>query len=101
MQLAFALLVVPVVVGAAPQDVPDKPLARKVDLDIGESQEIELWDATKAQVKLLDVQETRDSLRLAIREARVKVEVNGQVVDLTSATYHLPVTIAGVQIDCP
>ena len=29
------------------------------------------------------------------------VEVNGQAVTLVSATYHLPVTVAGVQIDCP
>jgi murein DD-endopeptidase MepM/ murein hydrolase activator NlpD len=27
--------------------------------------------------------------------------LSGQPITLTSATYHLPVTIAGVQIDCP
>ena len=31
----------------------------------------------------------------------VKVEVNGQAIELISATYHLPQTIAGVQVDCP
>ena len=31
----------------------------------------------------------------------VKVEVNGQEIELISATYHLPQTVAGVQVDCP
>ena len=37
----------------------------------------------------------------AVRRAQVKAEVNGQTITLVSATYHLPVTVAGVQIDCP
>ena len=70
--------------------------ARTIDLDLGESREVELSDGAKARVKLLGVEETRDSLRAAIREARVQVEVNGQAITLVSATYHLPVTVAGV-----
>ena len=31
----------------------------------------------------------------------MKVEVNGQAIELISATYHLPQTVAGVQVDCP
>ena len=31
----------------------------------------------------------------------MKVEVNGQVVELISAIYHLPATVGGVQVDCP
>ena len=77
------------------------PLVRTVDLDIGETQEVELADGATARVKLLDIQETRDALRKAVREARVKVEVNGSLLTLVSATYHLPVTAGGVQIDCP
>jgi len=30
-----------------------------------------------------------------------RIELNGQSLVLTSATYHLPVKFAGVQIDCP
>ena len=37
----------------------------------------------------------------AVRQARVQIELNGQSLVLTSATYHLPVTFAGVQVDCP
>jgi Peptidase family M23/PKD domain len=78
-----------------------RPWVRTADLDIGESQEITLHDGQMARLKLVGVEEIRDSLRQAVREARVKVEVNGAVLTLTSATYHLPVVAGGVQIDCP
>jgi preprotein translocase subunit SecD len=68
---------------------------------VNEAQEIELADRTRVRVKLLTVDETRDTMRDAVRQARVQVELNGQSLVLTSATYHLPVTFAGVQIDCP
>ena len=76
-------------------------LVRAVDLDLNEAQEVELADRTRVRVKLLTVDETRDAMRDAVRQARVKVELNGQSLVLTSATYHLPVKFAGVQIDCP
>ena len=78
-----------------------EPLHRVVDLDIGESRQVELRGGAKVQVKLLALEESRDSIRDAVRRAVVKVEVDGQAVELTSATYHLPRTVAGVQIDCP
>ncbi|MGP0064528.1 MAG: PKD domain-containing protein [Isosphaeraceae bacterium] len=77
------------------------PHVRVVDLDVGESRAVDLGDGTKAQLKLLPIDETRDTIREAVRRAVVKVEVNGQAVELISATYHLPQTVAGVQVDCP
>ncbi len=77
------------------------PLARAVDLDLGESAEVELCDGKKAGVKLLGLRETRDDIRSAVRRAQLTIEVNGQPATLTSAMYHLPVTLAGVRIDCP
>jgi murein DD-endopeptidase MepM/ murein hydrolase activator NlpD len=77
------------------------PIVRAVDLNVNEAQEVELANGTKARVKLLRLEETRDPLRDAVREAGVQLELNGQSLVLTSATYHLPVTFAGVQIDCP
>jgi murein DD-endopeptidase MepM/ murein hydrolase activator NlpD len=74
---------------------------RVVDLDVGESSAVELCDGSKAIVKLLAVDETRDKIRSAMRKAKAKVSVNGQTVELTSATYHLPTTVAGIQVDCP
>src|SRR3954462_1038279 len=102
MPLVFALLaVVSVAPPAGQADTPRKPLLRTVDLDRGESQVVELSDGTKARVRLLDVEEDRDGVCSAIREARVKVEVNGRSSTLVSANYRLPVTVGGVQIDCP
>lgn len=78
-----------------------EPLLRTVDLEVGEVARVELADGSVAEVKLLNLEERRDSLREAVREARVEVEVNGERVELVSALYHLPVTVAGVRIDCP
>jgi murein DD-endopeptidase MepM/ murein hydrolase activator NlpD len=103
MRQGFILFLVPCLVGAA-DGVPAPTriaLVRVVDLDVGESRAVELCDGTTAQVKLLAVDEVRDTIRSAVRRAQVKVEVNGQPAELTSANYRLPMTIAGVQIDCP
>jgi hypothetical protein len=78
-----------------------EPTLRAVDLMIGESAEVKLADGSTAKVKLLDVQEKRDSMAKAVREA--KGEGGGQRCEawLTSANYNLPQTVGGVQIDCP
>jgi lysophospholipase L1-like esterase len=76
------------------------PLVRTIDLNVGQTQEVELADGKKVAVKLLDLREERDDLRGAVRKAEVTVEVAGQKVTLVSANYRLPVTVAGVQIDC-
>jgi hypothetical protein len=52
-------------------------------------------------VKLLDVDETRDAVRSAVRLARVSLEIDGGKLTLDSGNYRLPVKFAGVQIDCP
>jgi murein DD-endopeptidase MepM/ murein hydrolase activator NlpD len=77
------------------------PLVRIVDLDVGESAELRFCGDSKARIKLLEVTEHRDDVARAVRASQVRVEVNGQPVRLICATYHLPVTVAGVQIDCP
>jgi murein DD-endopeptidase MepM/ murein hydrolase activator NlpD len=79
----------------------ESSLLRALDLNVNETQEITLSDRSNVHVKLVSVNETRDPMREAVRQARVKVELNGQSLVLTSATYHLPVKFADVQIDCP
>ena len=86
---------------AVPPPATRIPLVRVVDLELGESQTVELCDGTTARVKLLSVEETVDAIRSAVRAARVRVEVNGREIRLTSATYRLPVTVGKVQLDCP
>ncbi|MBN2473254.1 MAG: PKD domain-containing protein [Pirellulales bacterium] len=78
-----------------------EPLVRVVDLDVGQACQVELCDGRKVAVKLLDLQETADSVREAVREARVHVEIDGRRVWLTSATYRLPETVGTVRVDCP
>ena len=78
-----------------------KPLHVAVDLNVGEEQSIDLPDGSSASVKLLKLDETRDDLRHAVRRAVASVEVNGAPAALVSGNYQLPVTVGGVQIDCP
>ncbi|MDR3637487.1 MAG: PKD domain-containing protein [Isosphaeraceae bacterium] len=77
------------------------PLLRAVDLSVGERVELTLSDGTTATVKLLALDEQRDRIRQAVREATVKAEINGVVVTMASGNYNLPVPAGGVQVDCP
>ncbi|MEO1994668.1 MAG: hypothetical protein ABGZ17_05275, partial [Planctomycetaceae bacterium] len=77
------------------------PLVRTVDLDLGEATDVTLSDGSRARVKLIGLKEVRDELSFAVRRAEVTLEVNGQRTQLVSATYNLPQTVAGIQIDCP
>jgi len=76
------------------------PLVRVVDLNVGQQCQVELSNGKTATVKLVGLEERRDTLRNAVREARVTVEVNGEKVSLVAAYYRLPVTVGDVQIDC-
>jgi hypothetical protein len=77
------------------------PLRKVVDLNMGDSREVELCNGKKVALKLLDLREERDDLRQAVRAGRVKVTIDGRVAELTLGNYYLPLTVAGVQIDCP
>lgn len=87
--------------GADGEVEPPQPPFITVDLDRNETYEVRLADGSRAKVKLLGVEETRDTLRSALRQARVTVEINGSQTTLTSGNYRLPVTVAGIQVDCP
>jgi hypothetical protein len=76
------------------------PLVRVVDLNIGESEEVALHNGAMARIRLLERNEVHDSVRGAVRVARVRAEINGKEVTLECGTYRLPVTVAGVQADC-
>ncbi len=77
------------------------PLVRSIELNVGDSQSVRLSDGSQAEVSVIGLTEKRDDLRNAVREARVTVEVNGERAEIVSATYHLPVKVGGVQMDCP
>jgi murein DD-endopeptidase MepM/ murein hydrolase activator NlpD len=77
-----------------------QPLFRAVDIDVGATEQVQLSDGKRATVKLLSISETRDKARSAIREALVKVEINGSRTTLSCGNYRLPVTMGEVQADC-
>ncbi len=78
-----------------------KPIRVTIELDIGESKEIELTNGEMVKLTLLDISEVRDSLRNAIRSVDVKVSIDGEEFTLGSGNYLLPVEAGNVQIDCP
>lgn len=87
---------------AAAEKLPAiEPLLRSVDLNVGEAADVKLSNGRTVHVRLASLEETRDPLRLAVRVARVTVEVDRQPVTLVSAYYRLPVAVGQVQIDCP
>ena len=79
----------------------DAVLHRTIDLNIGETQQVTFADGTKAQVKLLKVDEQHDAVIATLAGAVVTVEINGQRAELTSGNYRLPVPVGGVQADAP
>ena len=99
--VGILLLTCPCIASAAPPQPAATPRVRVVDLKLNEAASVELCDGAKVQVRLLDLKETRDSVRNAVRIARVQVEIDGQRVWLDSANYQLPITVGRVQVDCP
>lgn len=77
------------------------PLVRVADMDVNETIEVQLSNGKSIRVKVVEVIETRDPIFQTLTGAIVKIEVNGQPQDIQCANYHLPVTAAGVQVDCP
>ena len=71
-----------------------------VDLDVGESQIVTLYNGTKVSVKLTGLKETRDPVRSAVRRAEVSVEIDGAKAQLVSGNYNLPTRLGDVQVDC-
>jgi hypothetical protein len=76
------------------------PLVMVVDLDVGETHDVALCNGRKVSVRLVNLTETRDSVRSAVRRADVTVEVEGKTGRLGAAMYELPITLDDVQIDC-
>jgi murein DD-endopeptidase MepM/ murein hydrolase activator NlpD len=95
--LCFVIVSLAVNAFAAPID----PLVRTVDMKIGEEAIVRLSDGSRAKVRLIGVKEKLDSVTAAVRRSEVTVEVNGKRATLVAATYNLPRTVGGVQIDSP
>jgi len=76
-------------------------LFRVVDLNRGETAQVQLGDGKKVDLKVTEVTEMRDPIRSAMRLAQVTLEIDGKKLNLDSGNYRLPVKFGEVQIDCP
>src|SRR5262245_53266664 len=95
------LATVPAVAAPPPSQLP---LHRVLDMDVGESGEVQVGDGDSRvgfTVKVLDLQETREEIYSALTAARVKVVIDGVEAWVKCATYNLPVTVGRAQIECP
>ena len=77
------------------------PIVRVVDRDNGEKANMILHDGSKAQNKLLGLEEERDPVFNTLTGTRVKVEINGIKADLECKSYRLPVPVGDMQVDVP
>lgn len=92
LRLSLLLLLWVVCRPAAAADVPFVVL----DVSAGETR-----NAFGAAIALVEASAVRDALQGAVREARVKVTVDGKAAHLQCGNYELPVTVGKVQLDCP
>src|SRR5690606_12835631 len=77
------------------------PLLRVVDMDLNETAEIQLSDKKPVRARVVECTETRDPIFQTLTGAIVKIELDGKRFEIPCANYHLPVTVGGVQVDCP
>lgn len=74
---------------------------RTVDLNVGETEVVTMADGKKVAVRLVELKETRDPLRDAVRVAEATVDIDGVKATLVSANYQLPTPVGKVLVDCP
>ncbi len=91
----------PGIVFSAIPPASDESLVRAVDMNKGEKSRIRLHDGATAEVELLSLHVKKDLFREAVRQASVRVRINGEAATLNSANYHLPTLVGGVRVDCP
>ena len=73
-----------------PSAAPQQPLVRVVDMNVGETTQLELCNGQRVEVELLKLLERRDPIRQAVRSAMVTVKVDGAAITLESGMYNLP-----------
>ena len=98
---AAALILLLFLQGVSCSEQELKRLNVITELNVGESAEVDLVNGEKVIVALLGVDIERDSVRGAVRSAKVTVDVDGEVITIGSGNYNLPVTVGKVMIDCP
>ena len=73
---------------ASPPQATRTPLLRVLDLAVGELQQVELSNGEKASVKLVDLRETRDPIRSAVRGGRNTVPIETRIACRQNGSWH-------------
>ncbi len=94
-------LIIPIIILYNCTGVKPDNIRVTAELNIGETQDIKINNGENVRLSLSGIQLIRDSIRGAIRDARVMITVNGQPAALSFGNYNLPVEVGNVQIDCP
>ena len=71
-----------------------------IDLAINETYQFKLPDGSVKSIQLKAVDETVDPIRKAVREAMVKIIVDGEQATIPTALYTMPQIVNGVKLDC-
>ncbi len=69
-----------------------------IGLDIGETHTFGTKDGSERMIRLVSVEEMRDSVIGLVRSADVELDVDGKRVRLVSAPYMLPTEVGGLKI---
>jgi len=77
------------------------PRHATVDLAPGIERPVTLPDGSGTKLELIDLKETRDSVRNAMRSAEVTLKVDGEKIVVRSEPYAIPVKAGKVRIDVP
>ena len=72
-----------------------------IDVDVNEVRTVTLTDGSAAEVQVLELVETRDPIRNAMRRAEVRVRISGEEAVFASGLYNRPVSVGGVLVDSP
>ena len=82
---------------------PSNPLVlhNTFDLTLDEAVSATLSNGETVKLRLMQVTGSKDSVNKSMRRAGVKLELNGEVVELPACNYHLPRTVGKFQVDCP
>jgi len=67
-------------------------------LDIDEEYQFKLKDGSYRSIRLISVEEHRDSVIGRVRKAEVNVEISGKLLRLTCAPYVIPTVTQGIRI---
>jgi hypothetical protein len=71
---------------------------RVIGLNVGESYTLQLKSGARRVIKLIAVQEQRDSVINLMSRAEVRVEIDGKALELVCEPYTMPTEVEGVRV---